>query len=91
MIGDDEHGWDNDGIFNFEGGCYAKTIKLSEENEPDIYNAIKKGALLENVYRNSNQTPDYFNTSKTQNGRVSYPIHHIKNCINLKKQDIQKI
>ena len=79
LIGDDEHGWDEDGIFNFEGGCYAKTINLSEENEPDIYNAIKKGALLENVYRNSNQTPDYFNTSKTQNGRVSYPIDHIKN------------
>jgi phosphoenolpyruvate carboxykinase (ATP) len=79
LIGDDEHGWDEDGIFNFEGGCYAKTINLSEENEPDIYNAIKKGALLENVYRNQNQTPDYFNTSKTQNGRVSYPIDHIKN------------
>ena len=79
LIGDDEHGWDEDGIFNFEGGCYAKTINLSEENEPDIYNAIKKGALLENVYRNQNQTPDYFDTSKTQNGRVSYPIDHIKN------------
>lgn len=79
LIGDDEHGWDEDGVFNFEGGCYAKTINLSKENEPDIYNAIKKGALLENVYRNSNHTPDYFNTSKTQNGRVSYPIDHIKN------------
>ena len=79
LIGDDEHGWDEDGVFNFEGGCYAKTINLSKESEPDIYNAIKKGALLENVYRNSNQTPDYFNTSKTQNGRVSYPINHIKN------------
>ena len=79
LIGDDEHGWDEDGIFNFEGGCYAKTINLSKENEPDIYNAIKKGALLENVYRSQNQTPDYFDTSKTQNGRVSYPIDHIKN------------
>ena len=79
LIGDDEHGWDADGIFNFEGGCYAKTIDLSEENEPDIYKAIKKGALLENVWQNEDGSPDYYNTSKTQNGRVSYPIDHISN------------
>ena len=79
LIGDDEHGWDDDGIFNFEGGCYAKTINLSEENEPDIYKAIKQGALLENVWQNDDGTPDYDNVSKTQNGRVSYPIDHIAN------------
>jgi len=79
LIGDDEHGWDEDGIFNFEGGCYAKTINLSEENEPDIYKAIKTNALLENVYQNEDHTPDYDNVSKTQNGRVSYPIDHIDN------------
>jgi phosphoenolpyruvate carboxykinase (ATP) len=79
LIGDDEHGWDEDGIFNFEGGCYAKTIDLSEENEPDIYKAIRRDALLENVWQNDDETPDYFNTSKTQNGRVSYPIEHISN------------
>eukprot|EP01134_Creolimax_fragrantissima_P005436 CFRG5436T1 len=79
LIGDDEHGWDNEGIFNFEGGCYAKTINLSEETEPEIYNAIRKDALLENVILKENNEPDYFDTSKTQNGRVSYPIHHIPN------------
>ena len=79
LIGDDEHGWDQDGIFNFEGGCYAKTINLSEDNEPDIYRAIRTDALLENVYQNEDQTPDYDNVSKTQNGRVSYPIYHIDN------------
>lgn len=80
LIGDDEHGWDNDGIFNFEGGCYAKTIDLSRENEPEIYDAIKRDALLENVWLDgADNTPDYYNTSKTQNGRVSYPIHHIDN------------
>lgn len=79
LIGDDEHGWDDDGIFNFEGGCYAKTINLSRENEPEIYDAIKKDALLENVFMDENNTPDYYNTSKTENGRVSYPIHHIDN------------
>ena len=79
LIGDDEHGWDDDGIFNFEGGCYAKTIDLSEENEPDIYKAIRKDALLENVWQNEDESPDYYNTSKTQNGRVSYPIEHISN------------
>ena len=70
LIGDDEHGWDEDGIFNFEGGCYAKTIDLTEENEPDIYRAIKTDALLENVHVNDDGTPDYHNTAKTENGRV---------------------
>ncbi|RLN74843.1 hypothetical protein BBJ28_00018491 [Nothophytophthora sp. Chile5] len=80
LIGDDEHGWDDDGIFNFEGGCYAKTINLSAENEPDIYNAIKRDALLENTFVDpETKEPDYYNTSKTENGRVSYPIYHIPN------------
>ena len=79
LIGDDEHGWDDDGIFNFEGGCYAKTIDLTEENEPEIYRAIRTDALLENVAVDDNGQVDYFDTTKTQNGRVSYPIHHIEN------------
>jgi len=80
LIGDDEHGWDNDGVFNFEGGCYAKTINLSPDTEPEIYHAIKRDALLENVWLDgAENTPDYFNVSKTQNSRVSYPIHHIPN------------
>ncbi|RXG22022.1 phosphoenolpyruvate carboxykinase (ATP) [Leeuwenhoekiella aequorea] len=80
LIGDDEHGWSEDNsIFNFEGGCYAKVINLSQEQEPDIFNAIKKGALLENVVLNDDNTVDYEDTSVTQNTRVSYPIHHIKN------------
>jgi len=79
LIGDDEHGWDEEGIFNFEGGCYAKTIDLTRKNEPDIWDAIKKGALLENVTLGENGVPDYFNVSKTENGRVSYPIEHIEN------------
>jgi ATP-dependent phosphoenolpyruvate carboxykinase len=77
LIGDDEHGWDNEGVFNFEGGCYAKTIDLSAENEPDIYNAIRRDAMLENVWIDDKNVPDYFNNSKTENGRVSYPIYHI--------------
>jgi len=79
LIGDDEHGWDDEGVFNFEGGCYAKTINLTEKTEPDIYRAIHTDALLENVHIKDDSTPDYFNTSKTENGRVSYPIHHIPN------------
>ncbi|ETV79595.1 phosphoenolpyruvate carboxykinase (ATP) [Aphanomyces astaci] len=80
LIGDDEHGWDDEGIFNFEGGCYAKTINLSEENEPDIYRAIKRDAMLENVHVDpKTNEPDYYNTTKTENGRVSYPIYHIDN------------
>ena len=79
LIGDDEHGWDDDGVFNFEGGCYAKTVNLSAEAEPDIYNAIRRDALLENVVVGDNGVVDYDDASKTQNARVSYPIHHIKN------------
>ena len=81
LIGDDEHGWDDDGIFNFEGGCYAKTIKLSEENEPDIYHAIRRDALLENVTVNADGKIDFNDGSKTENTRVSYPIHHIENIV----------
>ena len=77
LIGDDEHGWDEEGIFNFEGGCYAKTIDLQEETEPDIWRAIRTDALFENVMVKPDGTPDYFDVSKTENGRVSYPIFHI--------------
>lgn len=80
LIGDDEHGWTNENtVFNFEGGCYAKAINLTEENEPDIYRAIKKGAILENVIMDKNGVVDFTDTSITQNTRVSYPIHHIDN------------
>jgi|26BtaG_2_1085354.scaffolds.fasta_scaffold00048_26 phosphoenolpyruvate carboxykinase (ATP) len=80
LIGDDEHGWTPDNsIFNFEGGCYAKVINLCPENEPDIFNAIKPGAILENVIMNENGDVDFADTSITQNTRVSYPIYHIKN------------
>ena len=82
LIGDDEHGWSNDGIFNFEGGCYAKTINLNPENEPDIFNAIKRGALLENVvYDPETMVVDYSDGSKTENTRVSYPLNFIDNSI----------
>lgn len=80
LIGDDEHGWtSNNDVFNFEGGCYAKVIKLDAEGEPEIYNAIKPGAILENVILNADKTVDFKDTSITQNTRVSYPIHHIEN------------
>jgi phosphoenolpyruvate carboxykinase (ATP) len=81
LIGDDEHGWDDNGIFNFEGGCYAKTINLSQENEPDIYQAIRCDALLENVAVDDNGTIDFADNSKTENTRVSYPIDHIHNIV----------
>ncbi|MEO5777001.1 MAG: phosphoenolpyruvate carboxykinase (ATP) [Flavobacterium sp.] len=81
LIGDDEHGWDNEGVFNFEGGCYAKTIDLSMENEPDIYSAIKRDALLENVTVDADGIIDFKDTSVTQNTRVSYPIYHIHNIV----------
>jgi len=81
LIGDDEHGWDDDGIFNFEGGCYAKTINLDKESEPDIFNAIKRDALLENLTVADNGDIDFNDGSVTQNTRVSYPIYHIDNII----------
>ncbi len=79
LIGDDEHGWDDEGVFNFEGGCYAKTIGLSAESEPEIYGAIKENALLENVVADENGVVDYDDSAKTENTRVSYPIEHILN------------
>ena len=81
LIGDDEHGWDDNGIFNFEGGCYAKVIKLDKESEPDIYNAIKRNALLENVTVDENGKIDFDDKSVTENTRVSYPIDHINNIV----------
>jgi phosphoenolpyruvate carboxykinase (ATP) len=82
LIGDDEHGWDDEGVFNFEGGCYAKTINLNKENEPEIYNAIKRDALLENVvYDEQTGEVDFNDNSKTENTRVSYPIYHIENIV----------
>ncbi|MCW6034025.1 phosphoenolpyruvate carboxykinase (ATP) [Pantoea sp. JK] len=81
LIGDDEHGWDDDGVFNFEGGCYAKTINLSEQAEPEIYRAIRRDALLENVVVRADGSVDYADGSKTENTRVSYPIEHIENIV----------
>ncbi len=81
LIGDDEHGWDDDGVFNFEGGCYAKTINLDPEAEPDIFHAIKRNALLENVTVDEKGKVDFNDGSVTQNTRVSYPIYHIENII----------
>ena len=81
LIGDDEHGWDEEGVFNFEGGCYAKTIDLDKNKEPDIYKAIRRDALLENVSVSENGVVDYSDTSITENTRVSYPIYHIDNIV----------
>lgn len=81
LIGDDEHGWDDHGVFNFEGGCYAKTINLKESSEPEIYHAIKRDALLENVKVLPNGDVDFSDISKTENGRVSYPLYHIENIV----------
>ncbi|WP_274850742.1 phosphoenolpyruvate carboxykinase (ATP) [Serratia marcescens] len=81
LIGDDEHGWDDDGVFNFEGGCYAKTIKLSPQAEPEIYQAIRRDALLENVTVLADGSIDFEDASKTENTRVSYPIYHIENIV----------
>ncbi len=81
LIGDDEHGWDDNGVFNFEGGCYAKVINLDKESEPDIYNAIKRNALLENVTVAEDGTIDFADKSTTENTRVSYPIEHINNIV----------
>lgn len=81
LIGDDEHGWDDNGVFNFEGGCYAKVINLDKESEPDIYNAIKKDALLENVTVSEDGKIDFADKSVTENTRVSYPINHIQNIV----------
>ena len=81
LIGDDEHGWDDEGVFNYEGGCYAKVINLDKESEPDIYNAIKRDALLENVTVDANGKIDFADKSVTENTRVSYPIYHINNIV----------
>ena len=81
LIGDDEHGWDDNGVFNFEGGCYAKVINLDKESEPDIYNAIRRDALLENVTVAEDGKIDFTDKSTTENTRVSYPIYHIKNIM----------
>ena len=81
LIGDDEHGWDDNGVFNFEGGCYAKVINLDKESEPDIYNAIRRDALLENVTLDAEGKIDFADKSVTENTRVSYPINHIKNIV----------
>ena len=81
LIGDDEHGWDDNGVFNFEGGCYAKVINLDKESEPDIYNAIRRNALLENVTVDANGKIDFCDKSTTENTRVSYPIYHIENIV----------
>ncbi len=81
LIGDDEHGWDDEGVFNFEGGCYAKTINLDSESEPDIFNAIRRDALLENVAVDIHGQIDFADNSRTENTRVSYPIYHIENIV----------
>ena len=86
LIGDDEHGWDNKGVFNFEGGCYAKVIKLDKESEPDIYGAIRRDALLENVTVDENGVIDFNDKGVTENTRVSYPIYHINKIVRPKSQ-----
>jgi len=81
LIGDDEHGWDDNGVFNYEGGCYAKVINLSEENEPDIWRAIRRDSLLENVTVDDEGNIDYSDGSTTENTRVSYPIYFINKIV----------
>ncbi|MEO6938811.1 MAG: phosphoenolpyruvate carboxykinase (ATP) [Candidatus Kapaibacterium sp.] len=81
LIGDDEHGWSDNGVFNFEGGCYAKCVKLSKEQEPQIWNAIRRGTVLENVVLKADGTPDYEDISKTENTRAAYPLHFIDNAV----------
>jgi phosphoenolpyruvate carboxykinase (ATP) len=81
LIGDDEHGWDDDGVFNFEGGCYAKVIDLDPQQEPDIFKAIRRDALLENVTIDNDNVVDFSDRSCTENTRVSYPIEHIENIV----------
>ncbi len=87
LVGDDEHGWDDEGVFNFEGGCYAKVIDLDKDAEPDIYNAITRDALLENVIVDKDGKIDFSDRSRTENTRVSYPIDHIKNIVKGKVND----
>ncbi|MEM9053239.1 MAG: phosphoenolpyruvate carboxykinase (ATP) [Bacteroidota bacterium] len=91
LIGDDEHGWSENSVFNFEGGCYAKTIDLTEDSEPEIYRAIRFGAILENiVFKEGSSEPDYTDGSKTENTRVSYPIHHIDNAVSPSRGGVPK-